>query len=127
MDPARLKAIPIFSTLDDETLNTIATFAGENSVPAGKRLLNEGDYAYEMMAIEEGEAEVVRGDKRLAVLGPGQFFGEMALLEKTVRMASVIALTPMRLITVSHWDLKRVGPALEQIHEILEERKRQNA
>ena len=127
MDPARVKAIPIFSTLDDETLRTIATFAGESSVPAGKRLLNEGDYAYELMAIEEGEAEVVRGDERLAVLGPGQFFGEMALLEKTVRMASVIALTPMRLITVSHWDLKRVGPALEQIHEILEERKRQNA
>jgi CRP-like cAMP-binding protein len=127
MDPARVKAIPIFSTLDDETLRTIATFAGESSVPAGKRLLNEGDYAYELMAIEEGEAEVVRGDERLAVLGPGQFFGEMALLEKTVRMASVIALTPMRLITVSHWDLKRVGPALEQIHAILEERKRENA
>ena len=127
MDPARVKAIPIFSTLDDEALLTIATFAGEHSVPAGKRLLNEGDYAYEFMAIEEGEAEVVRGDERLAVLGPGQFFGEMALLEKTVRMASVIALTPMRLITVSHWDLKRVGPVREQIREILEERKRQNA
>jgi voltage-gated potassium channel len=127
MDPARVKAIPIFSTLDDEALLTIATFAGESSVPAGKRLLNEGDYAYEMMAIEEGEAEVVRGGERLAVLGPGQFFGEMALLEKTVRMASVIALTPMRLITVSHWDLKRLGPAREQIHAILEERKRANA
>jgi CRP-like cAMP-binding protein len=127
MDPARLKVIPIFSSLDDETLRSIATFAGENSVPAGKRLLNEGDYAYEFMAIEEGEAEVVRGDEQLAVLGPGDFFGEMALLEKTLRMASVIALTPMRVITLSHWDLKRVGPALEQIRAILEERKRENA
>ena len=127
MDPDRLKVIPLFATLDDETLRSIATFAGENSVPAGKRLLNEGDYAYEFMAIEEGEAEVVRGGERLAVLGPGEFFGEMALLEKTLRMASVIALTPMRVITLSHWDLKRLGPAREQIRAILEERKRANA
>jgi CRP-like cAMP-binding protein len=79
------------------------------------------------MAIEEGEAEVVRGGERLAVLGPGEFFGEMALLEKTVRMASVIAITPMRLVTLSHWDLKRLGPALEEIRRTLEKRKRENA
>jgi CRP-like cAMP-binding protein len=127
MDPARLKAIPVFSGLDDETLKGVATFATETSVPAGKHLLNEGDYAYEFMAIEEGEAEVVRSGERLATLGPGDFFGEIALLEKTMRTASVIAITPMRLVTLSHWDLKRVGGAMAQIRETLEERKRDNA
>ena len=127
MDPARLKAIPVFSGLDDETLEGVATFATETSVPAGKHLLNEGDYAYEFMAIEEGEAEVVRGGERLAILGPGEFFGEIALLEKTMRTASVIAITPMRLVTLSHWDLKRVGGAMAQIRATLEERKRDNA
>jgi CRP-like cAMP-binding protein len=127
MDPERLKVIPVFASLDDETLREIATFATEISVPAGKHLLNEGDYAYEFMAIEEGEAEVVRQGERVATLGPGEFFGEIALLEKTLRTASVIALTPMRLVTLSHWDLKRVGGAMTQIRETLEERKRDNA
>jgi CRP-like cAMP-binding protein len=127
MDPERLKVIPVFASLDDETLREIATFATEISVPAGKHLLNEGDYAYEFMAIEEGEAEVVRQGDRVATLGPGEFFGEIALLEKTLRTASVIALTPMRLVTLSHWDLKRVGGAMAQIRETLEERKRDNA
>ncbi|MEA2156926.1 MAG: family transcriptional regulator, cyclic receptor protein [Solirubrobacteraceae bacterium] len=127
MDPERLKAIPVFASLDDGTLHEVATFATETSVAAGKSLLNEGDYAYEFMAIEEGEAEVVRAGERLATLGPGDFFGEIALLEKTLRTASVIAITPMRLVTLSHWDLKRVGGAMAQIRETLEQRKRENA
>jgi voltage-gated potassium channel len=69
----------------------------------------------------------VRSGERVATLGPGEFFGEIAVLEKTLRTASVIALTPMRLVTLSHWDLKRVGGALAQIRETLEERKRGNA
>lgn len=124
MDPERLRAIPVFASLDDETLRGIATFASESSVPAGKHLVREGDYAYEFMAIEEGEAEVVRGGEAVATLGPGDFFGEIAVLEKRLRTASVVATTPMRLVTLTHWDLKRVGAAMEQIRATLEERKR---
>ncbi|MFP5363523.1 MAG: cyclic nucleotide-binding domain-containing protein [Thermoleophilia bacterium] len=124
MDPDRLRAIPVFASLDDETLRGIATFATESSVPAGKLLVKEGDYAYELMAIEEGEADVVRGEEMIATLGPGDFFGEIAVLEKTLRTASVVARTPMRLVTLSHWDLKRVGDAIEQIRATLEQRKR---
>ncbi|HVF79255.1 MAG TPA: cyclic nucleotide-binding domain-containing protein [Solirubrobacteraceae bacterium] len=127
MDPDRLKAIPVFASLDDQTLRGIATFATESSVPAGKHLVKEGDYAYEFMAIEEGAADVVRGDETVATLGPGDFFGEIAVLEKTLRTASVVAKTPMRLVTLSHWDLKRVGDAMEQIRATLEERKRNTA
>jgi CRP-like cAMP-binding protein len=125
MDPQRLKAIPIFASLDDETLKGIATFATETSVPAGKHLVKEGDYAYEFMAIEEGEAEVTRNGEHVATLGPGDFFGEIGVLEKTLRTASVIATTPVRLVTLSHWDLKRVGGALDEIRATLEERKSQ--
>jgi CRP-like cAMP-binding protein len=127
MDPDRLRAIPVFASLDSQTLRGIATFATESSVPAGKHLVNEGDYAYEFMAIEEGEADVLRGGEKVATLGPGDFFGEIAVLEKTLRTASVVARTPMRLVTLSHWDLKRVGDAMEQIRATLEERKRDNA
>ncbi len=127
MDPDRLRAIPVFASLDNETLRGIATVAAESSVPAGKHLVKEGDYAYEFMAIEEGEADVVRGDETVATLGPGDFFGEIAVLEKTLRTASVVARTPMRILTLSHWDLKRVGNAMEQIRATLEERKRSNS
>jgi CRP-like cAMP-binding protein len=127
MDADRLRAIPVFASLDNETLRGIATFATESSVPAGKHLVKEGDYAYEFMAIEEGEADVVRGDETVATLGPGDFFGEIAVLEKTLRTASVVARTPMRILTLSHWDLKRVGNAMEHIRATLEERKRSNS
>jgi CRP-like cAMP-binding protein len=125
MDPDRLKTIPIFAALDDETLRGVATFATETSVPAGKHLVKEGDYAYEFMAIEEGEAEVVRNGQHVATLGPGDFFGEIGVLEKTLRTASVVATTPVRLVTLSHWDLKRVGGAMDTIRATLEERKAQ--
>ncbi|HWI06422.1 MAG TPA: cyclic nucleotide-binding domain-containing protein [Solirubrobacteraceae bacterium] len=124
MDPERLKAIPVFSSLDDKTLRAIATFATESSVPAGKHLVKEGDYAYEFMAIEEGEADVIRGGETVATLGPGDFFGEIAVLEKSPRTASVVATAPMRLVTLSHWDLRRVGDAMKQIRATLEKRKR---
>jgi CRP-like cAMP-binding protein len=127
MDPERLRAIPVFAALDSETLRGIATFATESSVSAGKHLVKEGDYAYEFMAIEEGEADVLRGGETVATLGPGDLFGEMAVLEKTLRTASVVATTPMRLVTLSHWDLKRVGDAMEQIRATVEERRRDNA
>ncbi len=128
MDPERLEAIPVFASLDDEALRGVATFATETSVSAGKELVREGDYAYELMVIEEGEAEVVRGGEPVATLGPGDFFGEIAVLERTLRTATVVALTSMRLVTLSHWDLKRVGGDLvATLRETLEARKRDNA
>ena len=123
MDPNRLKAIPVFASLDDEQLRTIATFAGETSVPEGKELVKEGDYAYELIAIEEGEASVMRDGKEVATLKQGDFFGEIGVLERTLRTATVVASTPMRLVTLTHWDLKRVGGAVDQIRETLEKRK----
>ena len=126
MDTDQLRHIPVFAALDDETLKGLTTFATETSVCAGKHLVKEGDYAYEFMAIVDGEADVIRGGEHVATLGAGEFFGEMAILEKTLRTASVVARTPMRLVTLSHWDLKRVGGAMSQIRQTHEERRRSN-
>ena len=124
MDPERLRAIPVFASLDDEALHAVAVFAGESSVADGSQIVSEGDYAHQFMAIEEGTADVVRGDETIATLGPGDFFGEIGVLEKTLRMASVMATSPMRLITLTRWDLKRAGAdALDQIRATIEERR----
>ncbi len=127
MDATRLKSIPLFEEVGDEELAQIAPFAQEVSVEAGKVLVREGDFSYEFMAIEEGTAEVTRGGEHVADLGPGDFFGEMGLLEKTLRNATVTAKTPMRLVTLTGWDLRRVErtapQAIERVRAVLEERR----
>jgi CRP/FNR family transcriptional regulator, cyclic AMP receptor protein len=127
LDAARLKSIALFEEVGDEELAEIAPFATEVSVEEGRELVREGDFSYEFMAIEEGQAEVSRAGEHLADLGPGDFFGEMGLLERTLRNATVTAKTPMRLITLTGWDLRRVEraapDAMERIRTVLEERR----
>jgi CRP/FNR family transcriptional regulator, cyclic AMP receptor protein len=108
MDKARLRAIPLFANLDDHDLQVIATFANETSVSDGDVLVREGDFSYELMAIEEGTAEVRRGDEVLATLGPGDFFGEVGVLQNEMRNATIVATTAMRLITLTTWEIKRM-------------------
>jgi len=127
LDASQLKAIPLFADVPDEELGQIATFAQEVTVNEGRELVREGDFSYEFMAIEEGEAEVTREGRHLADLGPGDFFGEMGLLEKTLRNATVTAKTPMRVVTLTGWDLKRMErhlpEAIERVRETLEARR----
>ncbi len=127
MDPNRLKSLQLFQTVPDEDLKEIAPFAQEVSVEEGRHLVREGDFSYELIAIEEGQAEVLRGGEHLADLGPGDFFGEHGLLEKDKRNATVVAKTPMRLITLTGWDFKRMErlmpEAVARVREVLEERR----
>ena len=127
MDPSRLKSIPLFRDVPDEDLRQIATFADEVSVDEGAHLVDEGDFSYQLMAIEEGGAEVLRGGEHVADLGPGDFFGEVGLLEKDRRNATVVSRSPMRLITLTGWDLKRMEKAMPQavdeIRAVMEKRR----
>ncbi|HZN89045.1 MAG TPA: cyclic nucleotide-binding domain-containing protein [Thermoleophilaceae bacterium] len=127
MDSGRLKSIPLFEDIEDSELAQIATFAQEVSVEAGRNLVREGDFSYEFMVIEEGEAEVTREGQHVADLGPGDFFGEMGLLERTLRNATVTAKTPMLVVTLTGWDLKRmersVPQAVERVRQTLESRR----
>ena len=127
MDASHLKSLPLFADVPDEELAQIAGFAQEVNVDAGRELVREGDFSYEFMAIEEGQAEVTRDGKHVNDLGPGDFFGEMGLLEKTLRNATVTAKTSMQLVTLTGWDLKRmerhIPEAIERVRNTLEERR----
>jgi CRP/FNR family transcriptional regulator, cyclic AMP receptor protein len=127
LDPSRLKSIPLFQTVSDEELSQIAPFAEEVHVEKGTELVKEGDYSYEFMAIEEGTAEVLRGGEHVADLDHGDFFGEMGLLEKDRRNATVIAKTDMQLITLTGWDMKRMEKAMpeavDRVRAVIEERR----
>ncbi len=119
MDADRLKKIPVFADLDPAAAHTIATFASEVSVPKGKELVREGDYSYEMLAIEEGTAEVTRGGEHVADLGPGDVVGEVGVVEKDKRNATVTATSPMLLITLDRWDVRRLSKQSPEVHEHL--------
>ena len=108
MDPDNLKDFPAFSELTDEELRRIATFANEDSVSEGATLIREGDYSNEMIAIESGTADIKRDGETVASVGPGDVVGELGVLEKEMRNASVVATSSMRLIRMTNWDVGRL-------------------
>src|SRR5215472_11127311 len=109
MDPNRLTAIPIFSQLSAEEARRLATFATETSAAEGQILMKQGDYSTELIAIEEGTADVIRNNQHLASLGAGDLIGEMGLLTREPRNATVIATSPMRLFKLTHWEVHRMS------------------
>jgi CRP/FNR family transcriptional regulator, cyclic AMP receptor protein len=98
----------VFSDLEDDELDSIAALAAEVSVPDGKELVREGDYSYDVLAIEEGTASVERNGDHVADLGPGDVVGEMGVLERSQRSATVRATSPMLLVTLTGWDIRRL-------------------
>src|SRR5581483_1846053 len=124
MDPNRLTAIPLFSKLSPEEAKRLAAFATETSIAEGQILMKQGDYSTELIAIEEGTADVIRDGKKIASLGEGDLIGEMGLLEREPRSADVIATSPMRVIKLTHWEIRRMsGDTLDRIKGIVQERR----
>jgi CRP/FNR family transcriptional regulator, cyclic AMP receptor protein len=126
MDPDNLRAVPLFASMSEAELRKIATFATEDSAPAGATLMREGDYSNDMVAIESGTADVVQGGRSVGSLGPGDVFGEMGVLERELRTASVVASSPMRLIRLTTWDVKRLPQETrDRLSELVEARRAQ--
>jgi CRP-like cAMP-binding protein len=124
VDPNRLKAIPIFSELSPEEAKRLAAFATETSVAEGQILVKQGDYSTELIAIEEGTADVLRDGDKVASLGQGDLIGEMGLLDRQPRNADVIATSPMRVIKLTHWEIHRMSDdTIERIEQIVNERR----
>ena len=117
MNAKRLSELPLFEGLDDQDVSSVAKAAQEVSIQEGALLVREGDYSYDLTIIDEGQAQVLHEGQVVATLGPGDVFGEAGVLSKGLRNADVKATTPMRLVTLTGWDLRRLRnrmPALEQ-------------
>src|SRR6202000_2449022 len=125
MDPSRLTAIPIFSHLSPDEAKRLAAFATETSAAEGQMLMKEGDYSVELIAIGEATADVIQGGRKIASLGTGDLIGEMGLLERRPRNADVIASSPMRLLKLTHWEIRRMSDeTVERLKDTIEERRR---
>ncbi len=126
MDPARLNASPIFSNLSEAEAHRLAAFATETSVAEGQILMKQGDYSVELIAIEEGTADVLRDGERIASLKQGDLIGEMGLFERRPRNADVIATSPMRVLKLTHWEIRRMSEdTIQRIKQVIEERRKQ--
>ena len=123
MDPENLRAVPLFASMSEPDLRKIATFASEDSAPAGATLMREGDFSNDMVAIESGTAEVVRDGAVVRTLGPGDVFGEIGVLQRELRTATVVATSAMRLIRLTNWDVKRLPrETRDRLAELVAER-----
>ena len=95
-----LGKVPLFSACSKKELQTIARASDDVAVPAGKVLVEEGKPGHEFFLIIDGNASVKRGKREIAKLGPGQYFGELALLDRGPRSASVIAKNDMEVLVL---------------------------
>lgn len=110
IDPAELRNIGLFGALSDDVLEYLSTLLTVETPPAGHTLFREGENASAMFVVVSGEVEVLKKSKRavearVAVLGPGDWFGEMSIVDIQPRSATVRALAPSRLLRVSSADL----------------------
>jgi CRP/FNR family transcriptional regulator, cyclic AMP receptor protein len=115
----RLEAIPLFAALSDAERERVASVANELDVPAGTVLTGEGDFGYVVFAIETGSAGVLQGDGTIATLGPGDAFGEIAVLYSGRRTATVVATSPMRVIAFFTPDVVRLDKDLPELGRAL--------
>ena len=126
VDASQLKKIPLFSDASDQELKQVAAFAQSKEVPDGEVVVEEGGFSRELLAIEDGTAEVTRDGEKIADLGPGDVFGEAGMLDDEMRSATVTATSRMRLISLGHFEVQRLkkdAPGVyRSIEELVEER-----
>jgi CRP-like cAMP-binding protein len=98
-----LEKVPIFHGLSGDALRGLARDAKERIFSDGVTVVRQGEVGVGFYLVLEGHVEVRRSGRRLAVLGRGQFFGEMALFDEEPRTADVLAVQPTRCLVLTKW------------------------
>jgi len=118
---AQLKEVPFFKSLGKKELRAVAQQTDELDVKAGKELATEGDFGHEFFIIQSGTAEVIKHGEHVRDLGPGDFFGEIALLEEDRRTATVRATSPMSVIVMTRQSFRRLDHDMPEVHAAVSE------
>ena len=126
MDAKKLEAIPLFRDLSKKDREQIARWADEVDVPAGFHLLEQGAFPHEFFLVEDGTVAVTKDGAHVTDLGPGDFFGEIAIIEHDRRTATVVATAPSTLIVMLARDFETMAEQLpevaDQVHAAIRER-----
>ncbi len=103
-----LKSVPLFAGCSRAELRELALVADELDLREGRILVREGRPGREFFILVDGVVRVSKGGRKLAELGPGDWFGEIALLTNTPRTATVTATSPIRVLVVTDRAFRRV-------------------
>jgi CRP/FNR family transcriptional regulator, cyclic AMP receptor protein len=105
---ALIGACPLFRGLGAEDLAAVAAAAVEVEFPAERVIARQGEIGTGFFVVESGSVRVVRDGQAIARLGPGEFFGELSVLDGGPRIAQVVADAPTRCLALASWDFERV-------------------
>jgi CRP-like cAMP-binding protein len=120
VETSRIAALPAFADLPAAELDELAAAMSEVELEAGARVVTEDDYGTAIYFIEQGQADVLAdGNDVSDVLGPGDVFGEIALLLTGERTATVVARTPLRLLSLSGQDFERIRARVPELEQAL--------
>ncbi|HEY0443539.1 MAG TPA: cyclic nucleotide-binding domain-containing protein [Candidatus Limnocylindrales bacterium] len=103
-----IAACPLFRGLDPEDVASVAETATEVAFPAGRVIARQGEVGTGFFIVVAGRVRVVRDSDSLAELGPGEFFGELSVLDRAPRVAQVVAEVPTTCLAIASWDFERV-------------------
>lgn len=126
MDQVRIAASAFLDGVPEDELGAVAAVASEREFAAGETVMAEGDFGHSVLLIEDGTVEVSIDGTPVRELGPGEMLGEVAVLASGRRTASVVALTPLRVISLFKrdvWALERSAPeATRRLRAAIDER-----
>jgi CRP/FNR family transcriptional regulator, cyclic AMP receptor protein len=105
---AHLKKVSLFAGIPDAQLQRIANGVKERKFERGASIVSAGDPGHGFYLIVQGEAEVTRDGRTIRKLGPGDYFGELALVTETPRTATVVAKEPTTCLALTRWDFKGI-------------------
>lgn len=105
---ALLQDTPIFANTSEKSLESMIKSAVEKTVSPGEKLVQEGQGGVGFYLILEGKAEVIKDGQKLAELGTGNFFGELAVIDGQTRTADVVAVTETKCWILSQWAMKSI-------------------
>jgi CRP/FNR family transcriptional regulator, cyclic AMP receptor protein len=115
MDELKLKTVGLFAGLSRHEIRHVSRVTDEVVVPAGTALIDEGTFAYEFLLIQAGTADVRRGGELLAQLGPGDFAGEIGVMQGARRNATVTASTELTVIVMTARDLRQIAKDMPSV------------
>jgi CRP/FNR family transcriptional regulator, cyclic AMP receptor protein len=110
-----IRRVPLFARCTKGELAEIASHADEIDLPQDKDLIRQGERGREFFVLLEGEADVIRDGQHVQTMGPGDFFGEIALVSKVPRTATVKATTPVRALVITDRDFRTLLEHAPQI------------
>ena len=108
MDVGQLRRIQLFSDADEDELGKLGASAESVEFSERVEIIREGDFSRALLAIEQGTAEVTRGGKHIATLGPGDVFGEVGVLDDALRNATVTATSRLKLVIMGQLEVQRL-------------------